>query len=238
MLPLEEKIKQLQKEVEQLEPWKYIKTTLIPGVIFAIIAFFYVGSWYDDNYGFDGSTGAAFAAAIGVLIAFAILGGIWFSCVRNSKLKEIDRLKQPVSKSHGNNSLADKFSRNHITIKAIEVLSNRLSDSIQRINRPKHIEEISVSVELKVYVDKLEYAYNTVTFDIERLVDLNSPEERKALAQAIAEGVREKVKHNYQLDIGGNTPILSVSYKEFENYVHAIICYKCKNSNYEPKVNW
>lgn len=238
MLPLEEKIKQLQKEVEHLEPWKYIKLTLIPGSVLAIITFFHVGSWYDENHGFEGSVGAAFAAAVGVLIVFAILGGIWFTCVLNSKLKEIDQLKQPVSKNYSNNVLADRFSRNRIVLKAIDVLSNRMSDSIQRVNRPKHLKVISVSEELRAYADKLEYAYSTVNFNIERLVDLNLPEERKALAQAIAEGVKLKIKHNYQKDISGKTPTVSISYKETNDCVFATIQYNCENSNYEQREPW
>jgi len=253
------KIGKLQKQAEQVDIIKYVKFSLYAGIIFAIGAFLYVGSWYDKQYGFDGSAGAAIFAAIGVLIIFAIIGAVIGNSVKQFYLREIERVKvhydnmlKEIEASHAESAatlsreaaaLHSKFANNEHIQTIIANATKNFIGRIQQMPRPNNRKAIECSARFSVQKSSIWYEHEQVlSFGPEgriRLRELSSAAERKAVAQVIADNVAAQVKAMFPKDPSGADTLVTVACGDDKNsIIEAVVTYSCTNGFYEDEIPW
>lgn len=256
---LEKSIREHEHELEKLDPLSYVKGFSAGGAVVAIAVFFLVGSWYDKVYGFDGSAGAAFCAAIFTIIVFAAFGMAVYYAAGRSHRTAIDRANADILKYHQEiatltatfadgdveRALVEKFSKNSFVMSVIDKISDMLMRRIESAYRGADAKVITASVGVRVSKDSMSYGSDTyaeeksVQFDSAqiRLRPLTDFEERKALIRVIAK--RAGITVNDKLKRDGKTEHrITVTYKRVYDEVQATIIYERDNPDFRELGAW
>ena len=238
-------IRKLEQKLNDIDSFKYVKTAFISSLIPAIIAWFFIGTLCYDEFGYENASGLALLAGISVPVIFVIIGIAIAEHKKNIITKQINDLKKPINTLVSKTPLLDRYSNSEPVKMIINKMTDFLGEQVIRLQRPQYLETIETYVSAGVFEDKINYStstadydYATFDFEKERKPYLLSDSERRAMAQAIAEGVRSKAKKRYSKDINGKTPDISITYEIQPKVIHVKITYKCKNTNYKQTTDW
>ena len=245
-----QQIKTAKEKAKQTNYSQTIKTSSYIGIVFAVIAFAYVGPWYDEKYGFSGSFGAALSAAIIVMFAFVILGFIAGWVIQYKKEQYVENLKKEfdnaiidLKNKYENDCSAyfsdarplfSKFSNNHYIQEIISSLTSDFSVAIKKANRANYIEKITHNTHITIAKDHI----GNLDFRKERLSELTT-EEISAAAQVIGESVKNNIIQDFPKDISGTIPTVTVKYDSNSfSGLSVIISYSCENGFFEKEKEW
>ncbi len=233
-IPTQKEINRAQADAKNANILEYVKTMMMLGVVFAIIVFLKVGAGYDEQYGFAGSTGAAFSAAIGVVMIFALLGALIGWVVKQFKCNYAKKLVADAAKA------AERFANNPRIQSIIAQLTNDFTERIVSAKRPNYEKEINESAIITVYATRISYGKKELNLQTERLAELTTQEERLAMAQAIAEGVCANIKNQFSNGLTEDIPCVTTTYNQtlIETCVTAIVKYCRANENYQEPTPW
>lgn len=261
---LEDSVKRGQADAEESTPSYFAGVAFLWGTPLGVIIAIGVYCNCIKSYRANDALGISIFSAI-LVIACAVLISVYFGAQtqkdnlnlarqlrqqHDQLLDEIESLQNPNHRKRhcpAPQTLKDRFAKNELVHSFINLAVQNFCDQIRAADRSSNKQNTSCTLSIIVRPASLSTGPSTqeISFDKARLYNLDTYEERRALAEVIAEGIKEHTSATFPIVNTDDISCIDIRYQnawidpnsdDLEVYAH--ITYSCRNGNYRERTDW